>query len=119
MADRRPVCKRWVFVDLMFRGGRSGAKVQNRENPVAQKERTHEKERELPTFRPAEEPQEPVLPPNTRHCALIHQLFFPSNTSLAKALRPSRPSAPHASAADVRVQGRISVVKPTVCTRLS
>jgi hypothetical protein len=37
--------------------------VQNPEDPVAQKEHTHEKERELPTFRPAEETQGPVLPP--------------------------------------------------------
>ena len=45
--------------------------MQNPEDPVAQKDYTHEKERELPTFRPAEETQEPVLPPTTRHCAHI------------------------------------------------
>ena len=62
--------------------------MQNRENPVAQKERTHGKERELPTFRAAEEPQEPVLPPNTLHCAPIHQLFSPSNNQPRKGTRP-------------------------------
>jgi len=60
-----------VLVSLVRGGRSSGAKVQNSENPVAQKERAHEKERELPTFRPAEETQEPVLPPTTRHCAHI------------------------------------------------
>ena len=71
VASRRPICKRWVLMGLVHGGCRSGTKVQNPENPVAQKERTHEKERELPTFRPAEETQEPVLPPTTRHCAHI------------------------------------------------
>ena len=71
VASRRPVCKRWVLVGLVRGGCRRGAKVQNPEDPVAQKDCTHEKERELPTFRPAEETQEPVLPPTTRHCAHI------------------------------------------------
>ena len=72
VADHRLVLKRGVLVGLVCGGCcRSGAKVQNSEDTVAQKERTHEKERELPTFRPAEETQEPVLPPTTRHCAHI------------------------------------------------
>ena len=45
--------------------------MQRPEDPVTQKQRTHEKERELPTYRPAEETQERVLPPTTRHCAPI------------------------------------------------
>jgi len=66
------VGKRWVLVSLVCGGRRSSrAKVQDPEDPVAQKERTHEKERELPTSRPAEETQEPVLPPTTRYCAQI------------------------------------------------
>ena len=71
VAGHRFVCKRWVLVGLVRGGCRSRAKVQNPENPVAQKHRAHEKERELPTFRPAEETQERVLPPTTRHCAHI------------------------------------------------
>ncbi len=71
MAGRRLVCKRWVLVGLVHGGCRSGAKVQNPEDPVAQKDCAHEKERELPACRPAEEIQEPVLPPTTLHCALI------------------------------------------------
>jgi hypothetical protein len=72
VAYHRLVCKRYVLVSLVGGGCcRSGAKVQNSEDPVAQKERTHEKECEVPTFRPPEETQEPVLPPTTRHCSHI------------------------------------------------
>ncbi len=71
VAGHRFVCKRGVLVGLVRGGCRSRAKVQNPENPVAQKHRAHEKERELPTFRLAEETQERVLPPTTRHCAHI------------------------------------------------
>ena len=46
MAGHRFVCKRGVLVGLVRGGCRSRAKVQNPENPVAQKERAHEKERE-------------------------------------------------------------------------
>ena len=46
MTDYRFVRKRGVLVGLVRGGGRSGAKVQNPEDPVAQKERAHEKERE-------------------------------------------------------------------------
>jgi hypothetical protein len=57
---------------LVCRNRRSRAKVQNPEEPVAQKECAHEKEREQSTSRSAEETQEPVLPPTTRrHCAHI------------------------------------------------
>ena len=72
VARHRFVCKRGVLVGLV-RGGccRSGAKVQRPEDPVTKKQRTHEKERELPTHRSAEETQERVLPPTTRHCAPI------------------------------------------------
>jgi hypothetical protein len=46
VTDYRFVRKRGVLVGLVRGGGRSGAKVQNPEDPVAQKERAHEKERE-------------------------------------------------------------------------
>ena len=56
----------------LVRGGRGGgAQVQNPKDPVAQKERAHEKERERPASRPAEERQPTLLPASTRHCALI------------------------------------------------
>ncbi len=82
VTDYRFVCKRGMLVGLVRMSCRSGAKVQNPEDPVAQKERTHKKERrELLTFRPAEELQEPVLPPTTRHCAHILSGLLPGTTA--------------------------------------
>jgi hypothetical protein len=46
VTDHRFVCKRGVLVGLVRRRRRSEAKVQNPEDPVAQKECAHEKERE-------------------------------------------------------------------------
>jgi hypothetical protein len=46
VTDHRLVCKRGVLVGLVCGGSMSGAKVQNPEGPVAQKESAHEKERE-------------------------------------------------------------------------
>ncbi len=66
-----------MLVTVACRSLGRGTKVQDSEDPVTQKERTYEKERELPTFRPAEETQEPVLPPTTRHCAHILSGILP------------------------------------------
>jgi hypothetical protein len=46
VTDYRFVCKRGMLVGLVRGGCRSGAKVQNPEDPVAQKECAHEKEGE-------------------------------------------------------------------------
>ena len=62
VAGHRLVCKRGVLVGLVRGGRKSGAKVQRPEDPVTKKQRTHEKERELPTYRSAEETQERALP---------------------------------------------------------
>ena len=45
--------------------------MQSPEDPVAQKERAHENEREYSTPRPAEEPQPTMLPAGTCHCTHI------------------------------------------------
>jgi len=76
VASRSPVCKRGVLVGLVHVGCRGGAKVQYPVDTVAQKNCAHEKERELPTFKPAEETQERMLPPTTRHCATSYHAFL-------------------------------------------
>ena len=56
----------------MMRGGcKGGAKVRSPEDPVAQKEGAHEKEREQPASRPAEETRPYVLPATILHSARI------------------------------------------------
>src|SRR5919112_3928152 len=89
VADHRLVRKGWVLVALVGGGRRSGAKVQNPEDTVTQKQRTHKKKRhELLIFRPAEEPQEPVLPPTTRRCAHILSGLLPGTTASQKRSAP-------------------------------
>jgi hypothetical protein len=51
VTEHRFVCKRVVLVGMMHGRRMSRAKVQNPENPVAQKKRAYEKEREQPTSR--------------------------------------------------------------------
>jgi hypothetical protein len=71
LGTRSRISRRMVLVTVARRSLGRGTKVQSSEDPVAQKDRTHEKECELPTFRAAEETQEPVLPPTIRHCTHI------------------------------------------------
>ena len=65
------VRKRGVLVGLMRGGCKGGAKVRSPEDPVAQKEGAHEKEREQPASRPAEQTRPYVLPATILHSARI------------------------------------------------
>jgi hypothetical protein len=84
VTGHRLVCERGVLVGLVCGNRRGGAKAQYPEDPVAQKKRAHEQERELPPFGPAEEVQEPVLPPTTVTAPASYQ-YYPLKNSVSKA----------------------------------